>query len=122
MSQAALEQCETELKQISPKDLVARVILAMHDAENTIPSLKEIASIFCMSPATFKRRLKEHGTSYQMLKDAQRYESAKSLISNKSLSLERIAEQLGFSDASNFSKSFKNWSGMSPGVFRTSLN
>jgi len=40
------------------------------------------------------------------------------LLTETPLSVELIAEQLGYSDASNFAKAFKGWNGMSPSEFR----
>jgi len=34
------------------------------------------------------------------------------------LSLERVAERLGYSDLANFTRSFRRWTGVPPGVFR----
>jgi AraC-like DNA-binding protein len=118
ISKAALARCESELKQINPVDLIATVQKIISDAGGSIPTLKEMAAYFSMSPSTFKRRLKEQQVTYKALKDGWRFERAKSLIMDDNFSQEIIAEMLGFSDASNFNKSFKNWSGLRPKVYR----
>jgi len=118
MSKAALEHCKTELQEISPQDLVSKVNKVFNQTDHSMPTLNGMSNALYMSPATFKRRLKEQNTTYQALKDAHRFMRAKTLIKENTLSLETIADELGFSDASNFSKSFKNWSGLSPKVFR----
>ena len=107
MSRAALEHCKTELQEISPQSLVNKVNNIFKQADNSIPTLNDMSIALHMSPATFKRRLKEQDTNYQALKDAHRFMRAKELIKNNAYSLETIADELGFSDASNFSKSFR---------------
>ena len=73
-----------------------------------------------MSTATLQRRLKTEQGSYQQLKDEFRKKRARELL-NQAVSIELIAEQLGYSDASNFAKAFKSWTGFPPSVYRQQL-
>jgi len=117
MARIAVEKCESELKQVSPSDLVQRIRKYVKDNLNNVPKLLEVASIFNMSPATFKRKLKERNTTYQDIKNEIRLQEA-SLLINQLDSIENVAEHLGFSDASNFTKAFKTWTGLTPKEFR----
>jgi len=117
MARVAVKKCESELKQVSPSDLVQRIKKHVKDDINNLPKLFEIASVFNMSPATFKRKLKERNTTYQDIKNEVRLQQASLLISQLD-SIENIAERLGFSDASNFTKAFKTWTGLTPKEFR----
>lgn len=71
-----------------------------------------------MSESTFQRRLKEEGVSFQTIKAEERINRAKELLLYSKDNLDSIAEQLAFSNSSNFSKSFKAAVGMSPRDFR----
>jgi AraC-like DNA-binding protein len=44
---------------------------------------------------------------------------ARMLLLDEDLSIERVAQQLGFDEPAHFSRQFKRWSGMSPRDFRT---
>jgi len=114
----AADKCESELRQLSPKDLVTEVRQRILEAQESKPTLDEIASQLYMSASTLKRRLKEQETTYQKLKDEVRLEQAQEMLQEEHVSLEDISEKLGFSDASNFTKAFKNWTGVTPKVFR----
>ena len=118
LAKAAAQKCADELKVLSPQDLVSKVKQRIREADNHIPKIDKIAQEFFMSEATFKRRLKEQGTTYQQLKNVERFELAKSFILAGEMSLEAISLHLGFSDASNFTKAFKTWCGLSPKQFR----
>lgn len=118
LAKIAEQKCADELTLLTPQDIVTKVVQTLHQAGTELPSLEQMAQLFYMSPATFKRRLKAQNSSYQALKNKVRLEQASHLIQTGTLSMEAIAMQLGFSDASNFTKAFKSWSGMSPKAFR----
>lgn len=79
------------------------------------PSLEVLAAGFGMSPATFKRRLSAHGTHYQAEVDRLRAQAAVYLLGPRGQGRDTVARTLGFFDGANFRRSFKRWTGMSPG-------
>jgi len=87
--------------------------IVRRDLRHTI-SLSSVASQLCMSDRTLRRRLTEHGVSYQAVLDDLRKNRALSLLSNPRLTLDEIAYEVGFSDAHNFRRAFKRWTGHSP--------
>ena len=70
---------------------------------------------------TLQRKLVSVDTSFQEIKDSERFRRAKHLLEARDDNLEKIAAALGYSDASNFSKAFKKWAGQLPGAYRASL-
>jgi AraC-like DNA-binding protein len=82
------------------------------------PSLEQAAQAFEMSPATFKRKLRKHGTHYQEQHDRVRKHVALYLYRIKAYSNEEIADFLSIHDATNFRRSFKRWTGLSPSALR----
>ena len=82
------------------------------------PSLEQAASAFAMSPATLKRKLHKHGTGFQQQVDLVRKHVALYLYQVKGFSNEQVAEYLRFTDAANFRRSFKRWTGSTPNLFR----
>ncbi|QNH76670.1 AraC family transcriptional regulator ligand-binding domain-containing protein [Pseudomonas protegens] len=83
-----------------------------------VADLPDMARLTRTSARTLKRRLQEEGTSYRQLLAEQRGARALALLGNRALSLTRIAEELGFSDLSSFSQSFKRWFGVAPSAYR----
>lgn len=78
----------------------------------------DIASKLTMSVRTLQRKLKEEGSHYQQILDKERQIRAEFLLSNSHYSLSEISHQMGFTETSSFSRSFKSWTGMTPGEFK----
>ena len=75
-----------------------------------------------MSVRTLHRHLQKEGTSYQFLKDEFRKETALAYIKRRELKINTIALLMGFQDSSAFHRSFKKWTGLSPGQYRRQLD
>ncbi|EKF76043.1 helix-turn-helix domain-containing protein [Alcanivorax hongdengensis A-11-3] len=82
------------------------------------PNQESIARALNMSRSTLKRQLTREHTHFQAILTHFRKENAVRLLLGTTLSLDQIAEQLGYSDQTNFSHAFRQWSGMTPGQFR----
>ncbi len=92
-----------------------------HDFSEGFPSFEMISSALNMSAPTLRRRLKREGTTFQQLKDDARCEAACLCLNRQDLSINEVALQMGFTDPSAFHRSFKKWTGQTPGQYRTSL-
>lgn len=66
-----------------------------------------------ISERSLVRKLKQHGTHFKKIKTRILQQQAQRLL-QQNLSLEQIAELLGYSDASAFIKAYKNWFGRTP--------
>ncbi len=88
------------------------------DFRQEMPSFEELTAMLNMSPRTLRRRLEKEGTSYQRIKDNARRDVAISSLSRERMTVSDVAEQVGFSDPSAFHRSFKKWTGLSPGEYR----
>jgi AraC-like DNA-binding protein len=85
------------------------------------PGLEQVAEAFAMSPATFKRKLQKHATGFQQQHDQVRKHLALHLYRIKGWSTEQVADYLKFNDQANFRRSFKRWTGSTPGLIRQLL-
>ena len=82
------------------------------------PTLEETADALGTSPSTLKRKLKQEDCSYQEICDRIRYRQARRMLKLQTYTVNEIADQLGFSCAASFGRSFKRWSGKSPSGFK----
>ena len=115
----AQEVCEDELKSMTQDARMSYTVAqAFKHADGSLPTIESIAATLNISSATLKRKLKAEGQSFRGIKDETLHHKAAKLLKDTSQSVEIIAGELGYSDASNFSKAFKGWSGMSPSEFR----
>ena len=94
-----------------------RDVLKSHIGEE-MPTLNDVASMLYLSPQTLRRRLASEGKSYQGVKDALRRDAAIHLLLQPRLTLEDVAQQVGFSETSTFHRAFKKWTGVTPGLYR----
>jgi len=88
------------------------------DFREEMPSFDELTGLLSMSARTLRRRLEKEGTSYQRIKDIARRDAAIAMLSRQGLTVSEVAERVGFSDPSAFHRSFKKWTGQSPGSYR----
>lgn len=113
------EQCRLELEQLGlGHDLVAQVRAALRDSRDDLPDLETVADRLHLSGRTFKRKLREHGTSFRELVEATRRAEAMRLLNTTQLSVAQIASRLGYADASSFTRAFHKWTATTPGAFR----
>jgi AraC-like DNA-binding protein len=89
-----------------------------NDFRQEMPSFEALTGLLNMSARTLRRRLEKEGTSYQRIKDNARRDLAIAMLSRDGLTVSEVAEQVGFSDPSAFHRSFKKWTGQSPGSYR----
>lgn len=78
---------------------------------------ERIAAQLAMSGRHLNRKLAAHGLSFKALREQILFHMAGEALRDQQPA-EAVAEQLGFSDESAFSRAFKRWSGMTPAQFR----
>ncbi|WP_080239289.1 AraC family transcriptional regulator [Spirosoma rigui] len=108
------------LKQLQAPTLTSRVrteIVALMKGEE--PTLATVADRLAMGIRTLQLHLKEEGTTYQLLLDDIRKDLALKHLRDQHLSTTDIAYLLGFAEPSVFFRSFKKWTGQTPGAYRT---
>lgn len=107
-----LSQLSTDKEQ----SLLQYLTLAI--AKGRVQSLEQASEILKMSPATLKRKLKTFNCSFQKLHDSVRQRQAIFQISTLGYTNERVAEEMSYSDITNFRRAFKRWTGMTPSDLR----
>ncbi len=71
-----------------------------------------------LSVRTLQARLADEDARFSDLVEAQRVKLAKSHLSQGQLSLDEIADRLGYGEQTSFGRAFKRWTGMTPHQFR----
>lgn len=83
-------------------------------------NMEEVAAEMHMTSRTLRRKLDDEGTSFQELKDGIRRDAAIHYLSQPAMPISQISRQLGFSEPAAFTRAFKQWTGVSPGLYRRS--
>lgn len=102
-------------------DIIEMVIqsLKLHAPDENV-SLSEIAKSLHISERSIQQKLKERNTSFHLIYMETKMELAKTHLKLDRLSVSDIAQMLGYSDISGFSRAFKQITGMSPMAYRKS--
>ena len=119
MSTAFCEQLVASLPVES--DLIESVRLACLSRTGRFPGIDTVAATLNMSTRTLHRRLAEHQRTYQSVLDEVRCALAIEFLQQSDMSVDELAAQVGFSEAANFRKAFRKWTGQSPGDYRKAL-
>lgn len=84
-----------------------------------VPTLDDVASALLTTTRTLRRRLQAEGTSLRQLVGQARFAAACGHLAGGTLSVQQVADRLGYSDAAAFTRAFRSWSGVSPTVYRS---
>ena len=90
----------------------------LRDAGDGMLTLTDLAGMLSLSPRTLDRHLKAEGTSFRELARAARLTRAMAMLDDTSLAITRIAYELGYSDAANFTRAMRRDAGMTPAEYR----
>jgi AraC-like DNA-binding protein len=115
----AVALLELEAAQVHQKlDLIQAVERAIARDLSRGSHIEKIAGDLNMSSRTLRRRLTEHALTFEALLEQVRQARTLSLLANPDMSIERITEEVGYSDVRSFRPAFKRWTGMSPSAWR----
>lgn len=85
------------------------------------PSGADVAQALALHRRTLNRRLAAEGTTFQKVLDQVRSVVARELLQDSSLSMSQISATLGYEEETAFFRSFRRWTGSSPGAWREAL-
>jgi AraC-like DNA-binding protein len=117
------EECDRRLRSLwSRAGLVDRVQRLVIRVEGGLRSLDEVATALGMSERTLRRRLADEETSFAVLRDGALRERASLLLRAHDLSVEQVAQRLGYANLGNFIRAFRRWTGQTPSSFQKAAN
>jgi len=93
---------------------IERIITQRHPDRLVSAPIHQLAKELGISSQTLHRRLKESATSYQKIKDNLRREMAINKLLDERLSVEQVADIVGFTESRSFTRAFKHWTGLTP--------
>ncbi len=107
-----MEQCEAELASAKVETRFEdKVRWYLHANFNTPATLEDVAQNLGVTPRTLARKLAAENTSFRQLVHDVRMEVASHHLRLSRLSVDKIAELVGFSNASSLHRAIRSWSG-----------
>lgn len=111
---ASLKNYATQTTRESLLESVANRLL---DNLAHAPGLEQMAEELHVNARTLHRALQREGWSFNAMVEEQRRYVAHDLLTVGGVSVGEVAERLGYSEVSNFSRAFRRWYGVSPGRY-----
>lgn len=104
-------------------ELVARLMARVEAALPQPPSVEALATEFAMSQRTLSRRVRDAtGQSTLALVQSVRLNRARMLIESSRMSIEQVAAQVGYEDATALRRLMRKAAGANPSRFRTAAS
>lgn len=100
------------------ENLASRVAAKIRQRLDSMPSLPELAEDLGIKSYTLQRSLAREGITYLAIKNQVKRDAAIEMLVSTDLSIEEISSQLGFSETSPFTRTFKEWTGIPPSAYR----
>lgn len=95
--------------------------MVAHALQSGGESVEAAARKLRLSPRTLQRRLRDEGTSYRRIVEVVRRELAERYLRQPELSIDQVADRLGFSEPSAFHRAFRRHTGVTPAAYRGQL-
>lgn len=101
------------------KKIAQQTLLFIHDSFDSDLSLQQVANSFQMSDSQLSRIFKEEtGKNFSEYLIEYRMKKAREWLEYTDMSIKEIAERLRYTNVQNFSRTFKQISGVPPGEYR----
>ena len=100
-------------------DAVRRELSLSLARRHQLPALARVAASLGMSERVLRRRLAERGTNFRALADEVISPLARRYLHDSTLTLDDVAERLGYSEPASFVRAFRRWTGTTPDAYRS---
>ena len=105
-------------KKLARRGVAQEVRQCLGDRLNTDGDLASVAQALNLSVRTLGRQLAEEETTFLKIKEELRQKIALRLLRESPLSIDAIAEKIGFTSLTAFYRAFKHWTGGTPRAYR----
>ncbi|HEY1092591.1 MAG TPA: AraC family transcriptional regulator ligand-binding domain-containing protein [Burkholderiaceae bacterium] len=113
--QQVAERCDALQRPLSPTSGWGEyVTMLLRESNGAQFTLDDIARRLRLSVRTIDRNLRKEGLQFREIAQRVRIEQARELLAESGATVTSVAERLGFSNSSNFSRAFKRLTGQTP--------
>lgn len=113
------EQCEVQkIEMLGAENFTDHIRHIIRGSEGVMPKLEDIAEQLNMTRRTATRKLQAEGISFQEIIAEESSRKAIHYLQKTKLTVEQIADKLGYSESAGFIRAFKRWTGKVPKEYR----
>jgi len=105
----------------STRSLLTRIRDHLDGNPGRYPSMQELASTLGTSPRSLRRHLRALSTNYQTMVDEARRRHAEDAVRSTAMTVQELADFLGYGDARGFRRAWRRWTGQTPTGYRAAL-
>ena len=117
-SQVFGKECQKIAKSLQASENFTELVRHIILSKTHLVNLDAVSESINITPRTLQRKLAQEGTSFnELLKDV-RVNIASEFLLTTRLSVEQIADRMGYHDSAAFSNAFKKMAGVTPKIFR----
>lgn len=116
--QLFIDICKDIQIRLTQQRKLSNKISLLLDSYDCYPTLEQLANILHISDRTLRNHLQKENCCYSDLVVVHKLQRAKKLLTESSLSIERIAEQVGYKDTASFYRAFKKITQQTPLKYR----
>jgi AraC-like DNA-binding protein len=106
----------------APQHAISASILRQFEQHGVVLKLEDMAAKLAISSRSLQAKLASEGSSYKALVRQYQESMARHLLDKPDMAIADIAYLLGYSEHTNFSRAFANWTGKSPKQYREASN
>ncbi len=107
-------QCRALSRTLEAPSDHAEIVRRWLRRSTPVGTIRDIAAALAMNERTLQRRLAAEGTSFTALLREIRLERSRQYLQLRHMSLQDIAERLGYRDSVAFCHAYKEWTGQAP--------
>ncbi len=113
--------CQDIQQRLNQQEKLSGKISHLLDAYEVYPTIEQLAQILNISPRTLRNRLQKEQTNFTQILTHHRLQRAKTLLAQANISIERVAEKVGYHDTSSFYRAFKKENQQTPLEYRAQV-
>jgi AraC-like DNA-binding protein len=114
-----LQICDEQIQTLRKREgLAGQVRTLLITNGFRILGLDAAADRLGVTERSLRRRLAAEGTSFRAVHDEVQLQAAIAYLRDTTLTVEAIAEAMGYSEAANFRRAFRRWTGLAPLQYR----
>lgn len=116
--QVFINLCQEIQQRLIQQEKLSGQVSNLLDTYDIYPTIEQLAQVLNISARTLRSRLQKEHTNFREILSCHRSQQAKTLLAKNKLSIEQVAEKVGYKDTPSFYRAFKKENKQTPLEYR----